>query len=44
MSSSSNATCAGTCRREQGAQHYLIVEGRGVQVKRLDGELVRLTP
>ena len=36
--------CLDTCSRKMGAQHYVIVDGRGVQVKRLDGEVVRLAP
>ncbi len=31
--------CLDTCSRETGARHYLIIEGRGVQLKRLDGEV-----
>ena len=36
--------CLDTCNRAQGAQHYLMIEGGGVQVKRLDGEVVRPAP
>lgn len=31
----------GTCSREQGAQHYLIIEDGCVRVKRLDGLLIK---
>ena len=36
--------CLDTCRRETGAQHYLLIEGPRVQVKRLDGGVVRSVP
>lgn len=36
--------CLDTCSRGKGAQHYLIVEGLGIQIKRLDGTVVRPAP
>lgn len=33
--------CLDTCSREQGAQHYLLIEDGCVQLKRLDGLLIK---